>query len=75
MKKSRRMTSSAGAVEVLRSKARDLFVPVPVSIHSALEREAQEGGVSLNQLVEAKLAVPLKTACRAPFAKPHWKSN
>lgn len=36
-------------------------VRLPVSLHESLAQEAQREGVSLNQLVVAKLSVPLQT--------------
>jgi hypothetical protein len=41
-------------------------VRVPKSLHAALASEAEAEGVSLNQLVVAKLATPLQTPPRAP---------
>jgi HicB family len=41
------------------SKSGKFVVRVPKSLHAALESEAQREGVSLNQLVVAKLAVQL----------------
>ena len=41
-------------------KSGKFVVRLPQSLHAALEREAREEGVSLNQLVVAKLAVQLK---------------
>ncbi len=41
-------------------KSGRFVVRVPKSLHAALEREAADEGVSLNQLVVAKLAVGLK---------------
>ena len=43
-------------------KSGKFVVRVPTSLHAALEREANEEGVSLNQLIVAKLAVQLKDA-------------
>ena len=43
-------------------KSGKFVVRLPTSLHAALEREAAEEGVSLNQLVVAKLAVQLKKA-------------
>ena len=40
-------------------KSGKFVVRVPKTLHLALEREAAEEGVSLNQLVVAKLAVTL----------------
>ena len=37
------------------------MVRLPISLHAALEREAAAEGVSLNQLVVAKLAAQLSS--------------
>jgi predicted HicB family RNase H-like nuclease len=51
-----------GLVEGATPKKSGRFVVrLPQSLHAALEREAAREGVSLNQLVVAKLAVQLKT--------------
>jgi predicted HicB family RNase H-like nuclease len=51
-----------GLVEGATPKKSGRFVVrLPQSLHAALEREAAKEGVSLNQLVVAKLAVQLKT--------------
>ncbi|HMC88916.1 MAG TPA: toxin-antitoxin system HicB family antitoxin [Gemmataceae bacterium] len=42
-------------------KSGRFVVRVPRSLHAALEREAENEGVSLNQLVVAKLAAQLST--------------
>jgi len=42
-------------------KSGRFVVRLPTSLHAALEREAADEGVSLNQLVVSKLAVGLKT--------------
>jgi hypothetical protein len=42
-------------------KSGRFVVRLPQSLHAALEREAAKEGVSLNQLVVAKLAVQLNT--------------
>ena len=42
-----------------KKKSGKFVVRVPQSLHAALEREAMREGVSLNQLVVAKLAVQL----------------
>lgn len=49
-------------------KSGRFVVRLPRSLHAALEEEAKEEGVSLNQLVMTKLAVQLKTATRASAA-------
>jgi hypothetical protein len=47
------------------TKSGRFVVRVPKSMHAALEQEASAEGVSLNQLVVAKLAIPLdKTAAK-----------
>lgn len=43
------------------SKSGRFVVRLPRSLHAALDREAQREGVSINQLVLAKLAVQLDT--------------
>jgi predicted HicB family RNase H-like nuclease len=51
-----------GLVEGATPKKSGRFVVrLPRSLHAALEREADREGVSLNQLVVAKLAAQLKT--------------
>lgn len=51
-----------GLVEGATPKKSGRFVVrLPRSLHAALEREAEREGVSLNQLVVAKLAAQLKT--------------
>ena len=45
-------------------KSGKFLVRLPVSLHAGLEREARREGVSLNQLVVAKLAVALGTLTR-----------
>jgi predicted HicB family RNase H-like nuclease len=42
-------------------KSGRFVVRLPISLHAALEREAAAEGVSLNQLVVAKLAAQLST--------------
>ena len=44
------------------AKSGKFVVRLPQSLHLALEREAEREGVSLNQLVVAKLAVQLRSA-------------
>jgi len=46
-------------------KSGRFVVRLPRSMHAALEREAEEEGTSLNQVVLAKLAVQLSTATTA----------
>jgi hypothetical protein len=63
-KKIRQLVSDAfhrhGLVEsATPTKSGRFVVRLPRSLHAALDREAQEEGVSLNQLVVAKLAVGL----------------
>jgi hypothetical protein len=65
-KKIRQMLTSAidahGLVEGATPKKSGKFVVrLPQSLHIALEREAKREGVSLNQLVVAKLAAQLET--------------
>jgi predicted HicB family RNase H-like nuclease len=43
------------------TKSGRFVVRLPRSLHAALEREAEQEGVSLNQLVVAKLAAQLRT--------------
>lgn len=57
-----RLKKSAGATHVDDSGKFNLRLPV--SLHSALKHEAEEEGVSLNQLCLAKLSVSLKAAMR-----------
>ena len=47
-------------------KSGRFVVRLPRSLHAALEREAQREGVSLNQLVVAKLAAQLSTLTGLP---------
>lgn len=49
------------------SKSGKFMVRLPRSLHAALDAEAQREGVSLNQLVVAKLAVQLAQAARGGF--------
>ena len=51
------------------TKSGRFVVRLPRSLHAALEQEAREEGVSLNQLVAAKLAVQLRSLTR-PSAPP-----
>ena len=65
-KKIRQLISDAmdrtGLVEGATPKKSGKFVVrLPKSLHAALDREATEEGVSLNQLVVTKLAVQLKS--------------
>ena len=54
-----------GVLEGAEPKKSGRFVVrLPRSMHAALEREAREEGTSLNQLVLAKLAVPLDRSGR-----------
>jgi HicB-like protein involved in pilus formation len=54
-----------GLVEGATPKKSGRFVVrLPRSLHAALEREADQEGVSLNQLVVAKLALQLSTLSR-----------
>ena len=56
-----RAIETYGLVEGATPKKSGRFVVrLPQSLHAALEREAEQEGVSLNQLVVAKLAVQLK---------------
>ena len=65
-----------GVIEGATPKKSGKFVVrLPSSLHAALEREADEEGVSLNQLVVAKLAVQLKTASVKRWTKSRWKST
>ena len=47
-------------------KSGKFVVRLPRSLHAALEREAEKEGVSLNQLVVAKLAVQLSKLVSGP---------
>jgi HicB-like protein involved in pilus formation len=61
----RDVTARTGLVEgATPRKSGKFVVRLPESLHAALEREARAEGVSLNQLVVAKLAVQLKDATR-----------
>jgi predicted HicB family RNase H-like nuclease len=54
-----------GLVEGATPKKSGRFVVrLPESLHAALEREAEREGVSLNQLVVAKLATQLRVAVK-----------
>jgi hypothetical protein len=56
-----------GLVEGATPKKSGRFVVrLPQSLHLALEREAQREGVSLNQLVVAKLAIQLNSLAGRP---------
>ncbi len=50
-------------------KSGRFVVRLPRSLHTALESEAQSEGISLNQLVLAKLAVQLENATRSGVSK------
>jgi predicted HicB family RNase H-like nuclease len=53
-------TERTGVVEGATPKKSGKFVVrLPRSLHTALEAEAKEEGVSLNQLVVTKLALPM----------------
>jgi predicted HicB family RNase H-like nuclease len=54
-----------GLVEGATPKSGRFVVRLPRSLHAALEREAEREGVSLNQLVVAKLAAQLSTLVRS----------
>ncbi|OAI52321.1 hypothetical protein AYO44_04745 [Planctomycetaceae bacterium SCGC AG-212-F19] len=57
----RKATEASGLVKgATPSKSGRFVVRLPQSLHAALEREAREEGVSLNQLVVAKLAAQLR---------------
>jgi hypothetical protein len=59
-----------GLVEGATPKKSGRFVVrLPQTLHAALEREAGREGVSLNQLVVVKLAVPLSRLYSAPPAQ------
>ncbi len=47
-------------------KSGRFLVRLPKSLHAALEREAAEEGVSLNQLVVTKLAIQMSQLVSAP---------
>jgi predicted HicB family RNase H-like nuclease len=49
-------------------KSGKFLVRLPRTMHAALEAEAQREGVSLNQLVVAKLAVPMPNLFARPTA-------
>jgi hypothetical protein len=58
-----KLTERYGFLEGATPKKSGKFVVrLPQSLHAALEREARSEGVSLNQLVVAKLAVQLRDA-------------
>jgi hypothetical protein len=46
-------------------KSGKFVVRLPKSLHASLEHEAEQEGVSLNQLVVTKLAIPLSQASSA----------
>jgi predicted HicB family RNase H-like nuclease len=46
-------------------KSGKFVVRLPKSLHASLEHEAEQEGVSLNQLVVTKLAIPLSEAASA----------
>lgn len=50
-------------------KSGRFVVRLPKTLHAALEREAAEEGVSLNQLVVAKLAVQMSQLASGPHAE------
>jgi predicted HicB family RNase H-like nuclease len=52
-------------------KSGKFVVRLPRSLHAALENEAQREGVSLNQLVVAKLAVPMSDIFAGGAGSPH----
>ncbi|HVX86245.1 MAG TPA: toxin-antitoxin system HicB family antitoxin [Phycisphaerae bacterium] len=54
-------------------KSGKFVVRLPSSLHAALEREAVDEGVSLNQLVVSKLAVTLKSATARTKPNRRWK--
>ncbi len=56
-----RAIDTFGLVEGATPKSGRFVVRLPRSLHAALEREAEREGVSLNQLVVAKLAAQLST--------------
>ena len=56
-----------GLIEGATPKSGKFLVRVPRSLHAALEAEAEREGVSLNQLVVAKLSVPMSQM--APAAR------
>ena len=57
----RNAINTFGLVEGAMPKSGRFVVRLPRSLHAALEREAEREGVSLNQLVIAKLAAQLRT--------------
>ena len=60
------LADSSGLVEgATPSKSGRFVVRLPKSLHAALEREATDEGVSLNQLVVAKLSTRLDRLTRA----------
>lgn len=66
-----RAIDSHGLVEgATPLKSGRFVVRLPQSLHAALEQEAGREGVSLNQLVVAKLAVQLNTLTSQPRERP-----
>jgi predicted HicB family RNase H-like nuclease len=62
------LQDKSGLVEGAKPKKSGKFVVrLPTSLHAALEREATTEGVSLNQLVVAKLAVQLEQLGKDPL--------
>lgn len=59
---------TSGLVEGATPKSGRFVVRLPQSLHAALEREAGREGVSLNQLVVAKLAAQLNNLTGRPIA-------
>ena len=57
------------------SKSGKLLVRLPKSLHAALESEATEEGVSLNQLVVAKLALQLSSVARGSKPSSQLSKN
>jgi hypothetical protein len=57
------------------NKSGRFVVRLPKSLHAALEREASGEGVSLNQLVVAKLAVQLHRSAGQTATRPKGKTG